>query len=315
MPQPSSPVLAKLPHAADTPPRLAIPPAGLLQLAGSIVLLGGAWPITKYALQLGASPLWFAEGRAALSGLAAFVLLTLLRRLRLPRRRDLPALLAVGLLQLAAFFAFAHEAAAWVPAGRTAILSNVTTIFVVPLSVLVLRERISPRAWLSVGLGLAGIIVLMGPWAIDWTSAPVLVGHAFLLAAAGCWGCAIIVVRRFPPALSMLQLLPWCFALASAALLLLIAGRGDALGHWSGGSLAILAFIGLIGGPVGTWCVMQASVTLPALVASVGFLATPAAGLLGATLFLGERLGPDLLIGAALILSGVGVAAWPRRRA
>jgi drug/metabolite transporter (DMT)-like permease len=295
-------------------PRLAIPPAGLLQIAGSIILLGGAWPITKYALTQGASPLWFAEGRAALSGLSALLLLSVMRRLRIPRARDLPAILAVGLLQLAAFFALVHEATAWVAAGRTAILSNATTIFVVPLSVLVLHERIALRSWVSVAFGLLGTAVLMGPWAIDWSSTRVLVGHAFLLGAAACWAVAIIAVRRWPPRSSMLELLPWCFGLASIVLPLLILQQGAAMGNWSSGSLAILAFVGLIGGPVGTWCVMQASVTLPALVASVGFLATPAAGLLGATWFLGEPLGPDLIAGAVLILAGVGVAAWPRRR-
>jgi drug/metabolite transporter (DMT)-like permease len=50
-------------------------------------------------------------------------------------------------------------------------------------------------------------------------------------------------------------------------------------------------------------------------VSSVGFLATPAAGLILSNLMLGERLTPDLLFGSALILGGVGLAAWrPRRR-
>jgi O-acetylserine/cysteine efflux transporter len=66
--------------------------------------------------------------------------------------------------------------------------------------------------------------------------------------------------------------------------------------------------------PVGTWCVMQASATLPAMVASVGFLATPAMGLLLSTWWLGEPLGADLLAGSALIPGGVACAAWPERR-
>src|SRR5271166_6546434 len=98
--------------------RSGLPIAGLLQLAMSVVFLGSAWPITKVAISGGASPLWFAVGRAATSCLAAMTTLCLLRRLRLPRRVDLPALLSVGLLQLAGFFAFTHAAIAWLPAGR-----------------------------------------------------------------------------------------------------------------------------------------------------------------------------------------------------
>ncbi|MGC8522929.1 MAG: DMT family transporter [Acidibrevibacterium sp.] len=289
-----------------------ISPAGIAQLAGAVVLLGGAWPVTKVAINAGAAPLWFGLGRAALSGLAAFVLLGALGRLRWPLRADLPALLAVGVLQIAGFFALAHAAIAYVPAGRTAILSNTTTIFVVPLSLLVLHETIPPRRWLATLIGLAGIIVLVGPWAFDWHHAGVLAGNLFLLGAAGSWSLAIIAVRRYPPQSSMFALLPWCFAIASALLLPLAMAHGG-VGRWTSAGLAALGFIGLIGGPIGTWCVMQAAMTLPSVVASVGFLATPAVGLLLSAAFLGEKLDADLASGAALILGGVLVAVWPGR--
>jgi drug/metabolite transporter (DMT)-like permease len=60
---------------------------------------------------------------------------------------------------------------------------------------------------------------------------------------------------------------------------------------------------------------MQATATLPTVVSSVGFLTTPAISLLLANIFLGEPLTTDLLVGSALIIGGVGFAAWPGRRA
>jgi drug/metabolite transporter (DMT)-like permease len=290
-----------------------IPPAGLLQLLGSVVLLSSAWPITKVALAAGAVPMWFAVGRAVCSALAAFAALGLLRRLRLPGRRDLPALLGVGLGQLAAFFAFAHEAVAYVPAGRTTILCNVTTIFIAPLSLLVLREAIPARRWAAAGLGVLGAVVLMGPWAIDWNAPGILPGHVYLLGAAFTFSLAIVVVRAWPPSLSMLQLLPWCFVVATLALLPLALRHGG-IGAWPAASLWSMAYIGGFAGPVGTWCVMEVAANLPAMVASVGLLATPAAGLALSTWWLGEAFGPDLMLGSALILAGVGIAAWPPRK-
>ena len=53
---------------------------------------------------------------------------------------------------------------------------------------------------------------------------------------------------------------------------------------------AALAYIGLIAGPFGTWCVIQATATLPTVVSSVGFLTTPAISLLLANLLLGEPI-------------------------
>jgi len=291
----------------------AIPPEGLLQLLGSIVLLSSAWPITKVALAAGATPSWFAVGRAGFSGLAAFAVLGVLGRLRLPGRQDLPALFGVGLGQLAAFFAFAHEAVAYVPAGRTTILCNVTTIFIAPLSVLVLREPIPARRWVAAGLGVLGSAVLIGPWAIDWNAPGVLLGHLYLLGAAFTFSLAIVIVRARPPALSMLQLLPWCFLVATIALLPLALDHGG-IGAWPAASLWSMAYIGGFAGPVGTWCVMQVAATLPVMVASVGLLATPAAGLALSTWWLGEAFGVDLMLGSALILGGVAIAAWPGAR-
>jgi drug/metabolite transporter (DMT)-like permease len=291
-----------------------LPVAGLVQLAGSVVLLSSAWPVTKVAVGLGAAPLWFATGRAGFSCATAFAVLAAIGRLRVPRRADLPAVFGVGLLQLAAFFAFAHAAVAYVPAGRTAILSNVTTIWIVPLSVLVLHEAIPLRRWLAAGLGVCGTVVLIGPWAINWSAPGVLLGHALLLGAALGFSLAMIIVRRWPPRSTMLELLPWCFAIATLVLGPLAALHGGGVGVWTASVWEAMAYIGLVAGPLGTWCVMQAAASLPAMVSSIGFLATPAAGLLISTLWLHEELGADLLIGAGLITLGIGFAAWPVRR-
>ncbi len=185
-------------------------------------------------------------------------------------------------------------------------------MWVVPLSLIFLHERIPPRRWVAAGLGLCGVVVLMSPWSIDWTSGNVLVGHAFLLGAALSWSVAIIVTRAARPHLSMFELLPWCFAVGAVMLApLLIWHAPDGTLGSKPGSWAALAYIGLLAGPFGTWCVVQATATLPTVVSSIGFLMTPAVSLVLANLFLGEAFTSDLLFGAALIMGGVGAAAWP----
>jgi O-acetylserine/cysteine efflux transporter len=298
---------------AATPATVSL--TGLLQLLASVVLLSSAWPLTKIAIAAGSTPLWFAEGRAVLSALTACVLLAILGQLRLPKRSDLPAILAIGGLQLGTYFALAHEAVAWVPAGRTAILANTTTVWVVPLSLIILREHIPPRRWLAAALGLAGIAVLVNPLAIDWTSRSILVGHVFLLGAALAWSIAIIVTRAVRPPSSFFALLPWCFLIGALVLAPLVAWHAPhgTLGH-TAASWWALGYIGFIAGPLGTWFVVEATQKLPALVSSVGFLTTPAVSLILANIFLHEPFTPDLLAGSALIMAGVACAAWPGRR-
>jgi len=282
---------------------------GLRPLLVAVLLFGGAWPITKHALA-DSTPLWFALSRAGLAGLAAAAVLLPMGRLRMPGRGDLPAVLALGLLQLGGFFALAHLAVALVPAGRTAIVANVTIPFLVPLSVLLLGERVSPARWCAAGLGLAGTLVLVGPWAGDWHRPGVVLGNAMLLGAALLWSLAVVALRLRPPVRPVLELMPWCFALATLLLLPLALWR-EPLG--AGGGIGAAAwpwaiFIGAVAAPIGTWCVIEAGRRLPAAVASVGFLLVPAAGLLGAVLWLGEPMGWDVVLGASLIAAGVLVA-------
>ncbi len=285
----------------------AVRAGDLRLLLVAVLLFGGAWPISKHALQ-DATPLWFAIARAGGAALVGTLLLLVLRRLRWPRREDWPALLAVGTLQLAGFFALAHLALDLVPAGRTAILSNVTLIWLVPLSVWLLGERVSRMRWAAAGLGLAGALVLIGPWAVPPDDTAALLGHAMLLLAALSWSVAIVLTRLHPPRSPMLDLLPFCFLLATLLLLPLALWR-EPHGGIGPGSLWQAAFVGLIAAPIGTWCVIEAGRRLPGLVASLGFLLAPAVGVVIGAVWLGEAVGWDIWVGGALIVASVAIAA------
>jgi O-acetylserine/cysteine efflux transporter len=280
----------------------------LLLLA--VVLFGGVWPVTKVAFQH-ATPLWFGFSRAGLAMLSAVALLGLLRRLHWPARQDWPGIAAIGLFQIGGFFALTHLALSLVPAGRTAILGNVTIFWLVPLSVWFLAERVSPRRWVAAAIGLAGVAVMMGPWGMDWRAPGMVFGHALLLGASLCWSLAIILTRLYPPRASILELIPWVFGLGAALLLPLALWReplsmGGGIGP---GAWGAAAFIGLVAAPIGTWATVEAGRNLNAVVASVGFLLVPLLGVALATFWLGEPLGWELILGGMLVVFSVIVAA------
>ena len=279
----------------------------LRMLLVAIVLFGGAWPITKAALA-DATPLWFGTSRAGLAALVAALLLAVMGRLRLPRREDRRTVLFLGLFQLGGFFVLTHLAVALIPAGRTAVLSNVVAYWLIPLSVLILGERVSAVRWAASGASLFGALVLIGPWSVDWTDLHVLAGHLMLMAAALFWSIAIIASRRWPPRSPMLELLPWCFGIGTlvlAPLAMLLEPHGG-IGR---SSWPHMLFIGLVAAPIGTWCVIEASRRLPGAVASVWFLLVPAFGVVISALWLGEPIGWDVVIGGALIVVSVVLAA------
>jgi drug/metabolite transporter (DMT)-like permease len=273
----------------------------------SVLLFGGVWPVSKDALH-DATPLWFALNRAGMAAVVSGLMLAALGRLRLPKRADMSAVLALGLLQLGGFFALMHTALGILPAGRSSILGNVTLFWLIPLSVWLLGERVSARRWAAAGLGLVGVTVLMAPW--EWAAAgsgSVVLGYAMLLCCSLMWSLAIIVTRRFPPASSVLELLPWCFGLA-ALLVAPIAFWREPQGGIGMGALWQAIFVGGVAGPIGTWSTIEAGRRLPGAVVSLGFLMVPAIGVVVSSLWLGETLGWDVLLGGGLIAVSVVVA-------
>lgn len=273
----------------------------------AVVLFGGAWPVTKAALA-NATPMWFAVGRVVLAAAVSALVLAMLGRLRLPKRGDIPSVIGLGVFQLGGFFILAHAAVAMVEAGRTAIISAVVTYWLIPLSVLVLGEKVPPHRWVAAGLGLAGVAVLSGPWAVDWMNLDARLGHAMLVGAALLWTLAIISTRKWPPPTPVFELLPWCFALATLVILpfaLVLEPAGGIFGP----AWPYMLYIGLIVAPIGTWCVIEVGRRLPGAVASVAFLLVPAFGVLVSTLWLGEPVGWDIALGGGLIVASVVLAA------
>ena len=293
--------------AAAAPARAGLRP-GWRYLGISVLLFGGIWPVTKAALAA-STPLWFALNRCGMAAAVTTLVLAAMGRLRWPVREDWPSILAIGLFQLGGFFALTHMALAWVPAGRTAILANVTAFWLIPLSVWLLDEKVSRAQWLAAAVGLAGVGVLMQPWRLAGAGQPgMLGGYLMLLGASLSWSLAILATRRWPPRRPVLDLLPWCFG-GGTLLLLPLALLREPLGGIGVSAWPHAAFVGAIAAPIGTWATIEAGRRLSGILASVGFLAIPALGVMISNLWLGETLGWDVLAGGGLIVGSVILAA------
>ena len=178
---------------------------------------------------------------------------------------------------------------------------NYTPLFALPI----LLASVLGSLRLALGTA-AGVTVLMAPW--GWAAGSgQAIGYGMLLLCSLMWSLAIIVTRRFPPAASVLELLPWCFGLA-ALLLAPIALWREPLGGIGPDAWWQAVFVGAVAGPLGTWSTIEAGRRLPGAVVSLGFLMVPAIGVVVSSLWLGETLGWDVLLGGGLIAVSVAVA-------
>lgn len=283
--------------------------AAVLKLGIVVLIFGAAFPVLKWGLSGGATPVWFAAWRAVMSAGVALAVVLAMQGLAWPTRADLAPIFGIGLFQIAGFFLLLYAALTLVPAGTASVLSYTTALWLVPISALWLRERVTGRRLLAVGLGLAGILAIANPATLDYAQPGQLLGVGLLLAAALSWAIAIATLRASRAKLSTVQMLPFAFAVASLVLLplaLLLEPEGG-LSREAPPVIALLA-VGLLG-PIATWAASEVSRDLPAVVSSLGFLGTPVLGLLLSVAVLGEPLTWGLAVGAALVVAGVAVAA------
>jgi drug/metabolite transporter (DMT)-like permease len=255
-------------------------------------------------------PLWAVAIRTAIGALVMFALALAVRRLVRPRRADVPVLVSVTLLHMVGFTALSSIGLTLVPAGRSAVLAYTTPLWVVPGAALFLGERLTARRLIGVAVGLAGLVALFNPAALDWTQPAIVLGNAAILGAALLWAGAILHIRGHRWQSTPFDLLPWQMALATlflTPLAWLVSGRPAFA--WTPALAALFVYAGLPGSALAYWAVAMAGRRLPAVTISLGLLATPVVSVVLATVWLGERPGASLLVGVLLIVGGVALGA------
>jgi drug/metabolite transporter (DMT)-like permease len=278
-----------------------------------VVLWGANWPIMKIGLE-SISPLWFGGLRMASGAAVLFALLAVLGRLRLPPRHDWPVVLSVSLLHMTLTTALMYIGLTYVDAGRAALLSYTTPLWIAPLAVPLLGETLGWRKVMGVAVGMSGLAVLFNPLSFDWNDPDTVIGNGILTISAMVWALAILHVRKHKWHGTPLDLAPWQMAIAGVLLCggALVMEDAGAI-QWSGWLGANLAYNGVVASAFCFWAMLTVMRSLPAVTTSTASLAIPVSGVLFSALTLGETLTPTLLGGLALILAGVALVSLPKR--
>ncbi len=296
-------------RAATLPPRIAY------AVFAAIVLIWGLnWPVMKIATTM-IPPLWFTFLRFAIGAVCLFAVVIGSGRFAWPGRRDLPVMITMPVFQMALYIGLINIGLLYVPAGRSAILAYTTPIWVLPAAAVLLKEPLAGFKLLAFLVGLAGILVLVNPAAIDWSDGKALFGNAVLLLSAASWAVGILHARLHRWHLSPLQLAP--FQMLATLPLLGIAAwlyHGPLRIHWS----AELIYVLLYNGPLATaftfWAILTVQRALPASTTALSFLVVPVWGLAASIWWLGETLPLSLMIGGMLILGAVALVVLADRR-
>ncbi|MGF1609655.1 MAG: DMT family transporter [Kiloniellales bacterium] len=283
-------------------PRMGATDWGLVLLLS--LLWGGAFFCTELALA-GLPPLTVVLGRVGFAALTLWAVGVLTGQ-RLPLAPRLwGAFLVMGLLNNLLPFSLIISAQVQIESGLAAILNATTPLFSVLLAAfLTADERLTAARLAGVLLGLAGVVVLIGPEALRGLGAS---GWAQLavLGAACSYACAAIFGRRFRslPALAVATGQVTCSSLLALPLALLLE-RPWSLQPEATAWLGLLG-LALPGTALAYLIYFRVLATAGATnLMLVTFLIPISAVLLGA-LFLGERLPWPTFAGTGLIFLGL----------
>lgn len=285
---------------------------GFIALAATVFCYGTLWSSAKLAL-LHVPPLWYTTGRFAIGGLFIGALLLIQGRFRLPPRHDIPIVLSVGAVMLGSYSSLFQSALEHVHAGRASILGYTTTVFVAPIAVFVLGEKMPRRRLIGLLISIAGVVVLFNPAEFDWYDPAAVKGNLMLGLCAVMWSAVILHLRVHAQQADTLQLAPWQLLVAfGVSGLSALAIEGLPTFAVTDMAIGFYLYGGLISTGIGIWAVTTTFRNLPTAVSTVGLLCVPVVALTVSVLFLGEVLTPWLGIGLVLIIGGVTAVTLSR---
>ncbi len=280
-----------------------------LLLAALVVVWGCHWTVAKVGLEV-IPPFTYAMLRLLVAMAVLAALMQGAGRLRRPARADVPIVVSYGLLAVAAGIGIMNLALPFVEAGRASILAYTLPLWVVPIVAVVARTLPTRPELSGLVLGLGGLILLLNPAAIDWTSPEVLLGCALLLLGAVAGAAALVHVRAHrwqgtPFDVQIWQLLVAFVPLAALAILL---ERDEwAAVEWDLGSLLVILYSGALATAFAFWASQSIVRTLGPTTTSIGYLAVPVVGIVTGVIVLGEPVGLLDLLGLVVTSAGIVV--------
>ena len=278
------------------------------------LMWGASNVVTKWVIE-GFDPVAFAALRTGVTSILMIALLLV----RPPRR-----IAARDWLMLAAFggglvagqqLSFLH-AIKMTTASEGSLMISTAPVWTALIVAIAGMELVTRLNWLGIAVALGGVaMVILGAAAGTVPRAPArLSGDLLMIASAWMYGGYMVISKRWMRRIGGLHVI--CCTFAASGVMLAVVGGPRLLttqwaeitwGHWVG-----IAYVTLVAGFVGLIIWYLTIERTSASGTAVYQYLVPAVAVVGATIFLGERLSALQVLGIAVTLAGVYLARVPR---
>lgn len=268
---------------------------------------------TTYAVSVAvlhhASPAVLSVVRFGVAGVA--LLPFAVRRPGFLRSLHSPHTIVLALCGVALYYAFTNIGLAWTSAGAGALSAAMTPVMTTVFAVILLRERLTARTAVGIGLTTIGVVIVGG------AGLSVDVGLLLCLVGLAAYALYVVLLRRRPPDVDAVVLgtttTLWG-AVLMAPWLLVEAGLGILRWPADLGTLGGILYEAVIVTAPTMILFSYAAERLPAAISGITIAGIPVLGYVVALLF-GEAWDPVKALGGLVAMAGIAVAtvSLPRR--
>lgn len=281
-----------------------------------LLVLGTVWGSSFLFIKLalpGFDPATLALCRTILGG-AFLISVAFLMGKRPPTERRLwVALLILGLIGNALPFVMINTGQQHIDSSLGAILITTVPLFTLGLAHFFSDDKFTWRKLVGVLFGFIGVLVLIGPAALDGFTTE-LGGQLLVIGGSACFAIALVISRRTMAHVDPAVSAGWSLAMGAALLLPISFALGDPLGSKPTlvAALAMLALAVFSTGLNILLLFVLIKRTGPNFVAMNNYIA-PVVGVAWGAIFLSEPITWLKIAAMVIILAGIAVATWRGR--
>ena len=273
---------------------------------------GFNWPMMK--MTLAELPVWTFRGLCVGSGaLGLFVIARITGQSTRVPRNQWGWLIVISICNVTLWNLLIGYGLRMLPAGRSAILAYSMPVWAVLLSVFILGEKLTGRRFLGLGLGMAGMAVLLGGELSVMRTSPL--GAILVLGGAIAWALGTVLMRHFRTTLSTTVFTAW--QLLIGGLPIMIGALVVDWGYWE--PIGTAATAGLVYNMTFVfifcyWAWFKIASAAPPAVSSLSTLMIPIVGVFSGIWLLGESPQWQEYAALVLVIGSLATVLIPPRR-
>ena len=267
---------------------------------------GSLWGLVKHSLHV-FPPFLFTSARLILAAVTLMLLQLILKKSILPKRSEWKPLIILSAMVCLGFYATQIFAMQFVDSGLSAVLVFTMPIFIGVLAHYVLHERLNRQKIFGLILGTLGLIAILWPQLLHLSWNLSLAGELLLIGSGFFWALSTIYIKRNFVTYDKVKLTIWQLLIGGIAIMVgaLIFEPID-LTVWKNPlNLSLLLYIAVVGTgfafALWNWIVSQ----VDTFIASISIMCIPVLSLCFGAFIWHEPLTINILMGAALICSGI----------